>query len=146
MAGEGNLGAAESARHLGVSPALPGLLARSTWSASLRARVERLEATAAGARAHVLTLTAKRRSLVDERAAAQRNFERFDRGSQAALQPFLADVDEELTRLNGQIEAATAAWNARAIVLERVLAHLADAGAPVAVLSDGSPRRQGPIL
>ena len=125
---------AESARTLGVSA---DAVARREWSPTLRARVERLEAAAAGARAHVLDLTARQRELADERARAVRTASTFNRASQAELQPFLGHIEEELTRLGTLIVEANAAWQARAVVVERVLRHLRERDPQDLVITDG---------
>jgi hypothetical protein len=130
----------ESARTLGVSA---DAVARRNWSPTLRARVERLEAAAAGARAHVLDLTARQRELADERERAVRTASTFDRQSQAELRPFLDNVEEELTRLGALIADAQANWQARAAVVERVLRYLRERDPQRLIVTDGGPLAGG---
>ena len=128
------ISAAESARTLGVSA---DAVARREWSPTLRARVERLEAAATGARARVLDLQARQRELADERARAVWTASTFDRASQAELQPFLGHIEEELTRLGALIADAQANWQARAVVVERVLRHLHERDPQRLIVTDG---------
>ena len=126
------ISAAESAGILGVSA---DAVARREWSPALRARVERLEAAATGARARVLDLQARQRELADERERARRTT--FNRQSQVELQPFLDQIAEELTRLGTLVVEANAAWQARGTVLERVLRHLREREPARLIVSDG---------